>query len=176
MGGSASPAPIGMTTPATFTGQPLADRHEETSSTPARWSGPSGSPVLRRMAAATAPQVQRGRRRCSDSFLLHNDLAFCRPSGGRGSSFTCMVGGFFSPRNELAFPLGSGWRPTSCPDFGPGPYACAISSSCEATASFAQTRSGADVSDRRVRPGGLSGGGSGGVWRAGRLAPGGGGL
>jgi ferredoxin-nitrite reductase len=49
----------------------------------------------------------------SDSFLLHNDLAFlpARRQGDGALGFSVMVGGFFSgQRNELAVPLGL-WVP-----------------------------------------------------------------
>ena len=43
----------------------------------------------------------------SDSFLLHNDLAFLPADRDGELGFTVMVGGFFSAqRNELAIPLG----------------------------------------------------------------------
>jgi ferredoxin-nitrite reductase len=54
----------------------------------------------------------------TDSFLLHNDLAFL-PSHRDGElGFTVMVGGFFSAqRNELAIPLGVWLRPEQLADF-----------------------------------------------------------
>ena len=54
----------------------------------------------------------------SDSFLLHNDLAFLPAHHGGELGFTVMVGGFFSAqRNELAIPLGLWLRGAQLPEF-----------------------------------------------------------
>ena len=54
----------------------------------------------------------------SDSFLLHNDLAFLPAEREGELGFTVMVGGFFSAqRNELAIPLGLWLRGAQLPLF-----------------------------------------------------------
>ena len=109
----------GHDNPRNITGNPLAgmDPEELIDTRPlvaaiqARLLGPQGPRNLPRKFNVAVGGA-------TDSFLLHNDLAFL-PSHRDGElGFTVMVGGFFSAqRNELAIPLGVWLRPEQLADF-----------------------------------------------------------
>jgi ferredoxin-nitrite reductase len=109
----------GHDNPRNITGNPLAgmDPEELIDTRPlvaaiqARLLGPQGPRNLPRKFNVAVGGA-------TDSFLLHNDLAFL-PSHRDGElGFTVMVGGFFSAqRNELAIPLGVWLQPEQLADF-----------------------------------------------------------
>jgi ferredoxin-nitrite reductase len=109
----------GHDNPRNITGNPLAGMDPEelidtrplVASIQARLLGPQGPRNLPRKFNVAVGGA-------TDSFLLHNDLAFL-PSHRDGElGFTVMVGGFFSAqRNELAIPLGVWLQPEQLADF-----------------------------------------------------------
>ena len=109
----------GHDNPRNITGNPLAGMDPEelidtrplVASIQTRLLGPQGPRNLPRKFNVAVGGA-------TDSFLLHNDLAFL-PSHRDGElGFTVMVGGFFSAqRNELAIPLGVWLRPEQLADF-----------------------------------------------------------
>jgi ferredoxin-nitrite reductase len=109
----------GHDNPRNITGNPLAgiDPEEIVDTRPlvdaiqARLLGPDGPRNLPRKFNVAVGGA-------SDSFLLHNDLAYLPAMHNGALGFTVMVGGFFSAqRNALAIPLGLWLQGDQLPDF-----------------------------------------------------------